>query len=271
MKDYYVNIKENENKEPNILDELPSGQVDDIWSRVKRKCANWLEFMYNNPNQPNSSFGYRGGLFIPCGFIDSSKANRAKNLGSMKEIWKEFEKHIKHIDFNAVSIGDIERQFWDFYIKRHKDRFNHSVKLLEDHIKKKRQEMSDDDKKKEKEHYPFLTDDIWERGCSDCLRYLIETKTTKGFVIELVFFKTVEQILGGEFIESTADYEKRGIDGLVLYKGYGYPACIKPHTFKGGISPIYEDRYIEYERVGDDLVFTFKTGKNLLNLMKDKL
>lgn len=245
--------------------------VKDIWSNNNRQCKNLFEFMYNNPNQPNSNIIYKNGKYIHCGYLDGSGANHVKNLGSMKEIWKEFEReHLKFIDFNNIEINYIEDLFWEFYITRYESNFNNSVKILKNYIRKKRLLMSDDERRKEQEYYPYLTDEKWISGCYDYLKYLIKSKTVNGFLVEVVFFKSLENIIGGYFLESTADDERNGIDGFLVYDGIKYPACIKPITYNKNrcVSPIYKHRYVEYSKKDKNLVFVLKTGSDILEKSK---
>ena len=129
--------------------------------------------------------------------------------------------------------------------------------------------MSEEQRAKEREFFPFLADDdLWTRGCKDYLEYLIKVKTVRGFFVELVFFKALESISGGEFIESTMEEERQGIDGFLLLDGVKYPVSIKPDTFKGGRSPVYEDRLVKYRKSYNDLVFQFITGEDMLEAVK---
>lgn len=244
-------------------------KVVDIWSKNKRECANMLEFMYNNPNQPFSPCFKNGEQWVKLGgYINGSKCNQVKVLGSMKEIWKEFEKSLNNVKLEDLEMEDVEEMFWEFYTTNYSENFKCSVKMLEDYVRNKRSRMTDKQREIEKTYYPELTDEKWIHDCSDCLKYLIKTKTVRGFMIETVFFKTISEFLGGTFIESTEEMEKMGIDGFISLNGTGcwYPVCLKPSTFCSSncVSPIFEDRYVMYERKEKDLVFKFKTGMNLL-------
>lgn len=266
IKNYYNKILDYETEEKiGLLSELPEGPVLDIWCSDKRYSINWLEFMYNNKNQPNTDIDWTG---KKRGYINGSKANAVRNLGSMKEIWKKFEcEYMKEFDFDNFEIRDIEEKYWDYYISKYKNKFENCVRIFEKYIKLKRELMSEEEKAKEEEHYPFLIDeDVWVSACRDYLEYLVRVKTVRGFITELVFFKSLEDITGGKLIESTKEEESKGIDGYILLDGEKYAACLKPSTYtpKGDSSPVYMGRYVEYKQDGEDLVFVFKTGKDLL-------
>lgn len=256
IKDYYKNLID--------LHEEP---VVDIWSSYRRKCTNLSEFMYNNPNQPNTDFGYRKNGFVKVGYLDGSKCNQIKNLGSMKEIWKEFEKkHLKDIDFENLKVGDIEDKFWNFYTTHYNDKFQRSVLMFENYVKEKRDMMTDSERMVEEKYFPNLTDEQWIKGCSDYLEYLVKVKTVRGFVIELLFFKSLEITLDGQFVESSMDYEKMGIDGFLVKDCVWYPICLKPSTFRNGVSPILENRFVKYKQDKNDLVFEFISGHEILKM-----
>lgn len=269
IKNYYNKILDYETEERiGIMNELPAGEIKNIWREDRKSLStNLLEYMYNNQYAPNvdSKFKYNKGV-VACSYIDGSDANQTKNIGSMKNIWKDFEKeYLKDLDFDDLDIKAIEGSFWNYYIERYRDSFQIGVEILEDYIAKKRALMTPEQKEKEKTAYPFLDDDdLWKRGCRDYLEYLIRVKTVRGFIIELVLFKALEGLSGGRFIESDAKYEKQGIDGFILLNGFRYPVCLKPYTFGGGISPIYKDRLVKYSKRNNDLYFTFTTGENLL-------
>ena len=273
VKDYYNQVADNKTEDViGILNELPKGKVIDIWcADYKRPCLNWFEFMYNNPYAPNVDSKYKYGRgIVACSYVDGSSANKQKNIGSMKNIWKDFEdKYLKDLDFNDLDIKSIERLFWNYYITNYGDKFNVGVSVLEDYILRKRELMTEEQKTKEREAYPFLdNDDLWKRGCRDYLEYLIRVKTVRGFIIELVLFKALESLSGGEFIESDAENEKKGIDGFIVLNGSKFPVSLKPNTFGGGISPVYKNRLVKYKKLNNDLYFTFTTGEDLLRAVQ---
>lgn len=258
IKDYYQNI---------VNQKMES--VVDIWSDCNRKCTNLSEFMYNNPNQPNTDFAYKKNIgWTKVGYMEGSKCNQSQHLGSMKEIWKEFEKkHLKEIDFENLKIGDIEDKFWKFYTTHYKDKFENSLNMFQKYVKEKRSKMTEEERMVEEKYFPNLTDEKWIDGCVDYLENLVKVKTVRGFVIELLFFKSLELVLNGQFVESSIDYEKMGIDGFFVKDCVWYPVCLKPYTFKnGGVSPVLENRFVKYKQYKNDLVFEFVSGHEILKM-----
>lgn len=272
IKDCYRKILDHSTERKiGILKKLPNGLVKDIWCNYNRQSKNWFEFMYNNPNQPNS-YIQRNGRKVA--YLDNSKANATSNLGSMKEIWKEFEKvELSKLDLENININEIEDSFWNHYITRYKDKFDRCVGILEKYIDEKRKSLTEEERKKEREHYPFLTDEIWIAGCRDYLEYLIRIKTVRGFIVETIFFNSLVSLVGGEYIESSMEEERRGIDGFLLFENEKWPCCIKPNSYNviAGVSPIDIRRLVFYRQSGNNLVFEFKTGFDLLETIIRKL
>lgn len=268
IREYYNKcvVKEADEK-IGVLKELPDEKPINIWSEKKLHSRNWFSYMLNNPCMPHADTSYKPGRGnVLCGALDASKANRQNVVGCMKDIWKDFEKeHLQDLDLNCIDMQKVEDDFWNYYITNYGDRFQTGVNVLEEFIMRKRALMTEEEREKEKEVYPFLDDeDLWRRSCRDYLEFLLKVNTVKGFIMELVLFTTLADLTGGTFIESNAKNEAKGIDGFILWKGFKYPVCLKPNTFNGGISPVYEDRLVKYSKRNNDLYFTFTTGENLL-------
>lgn len=268
IREYYNKcVVKNADEKIGILKELPDIEPINIWSPKQWHSKNWFMFMYNNEFMPHAESAYKPGRgYVLCGALDASKANRKPVVGCMKDIWKDFEKEcMQDLDFNHIDMQKVEDDFWAYYITHYGDKFQTGVNILEEFVMSKRALMTEEERAKEKEVYPFLDDDdLWRRGCTDYLEYLLKVNTVRGFVMELVLFTTLADLTGGTFIESNAKNEAKGIDGFILWKGFKYPVCLKPNTFNGGISPVYEDRLVKYSKRNNDLYFTFTTGENLL-------
>lgn len=268
VKDYYDKVLDYDTEEViGVMAELPKGIVSNIWiDDFVATSTNMLEFMLNNKYGPLSGYTWKWGQPVKAGAIDVSKANRSRVIGSMKNIWKDFEReHLEDLDLANIDIKETERLFWNYYITKYNDKFHAGVEVLAAYVDKKRKLMSPIDRARERELCPLLdNEEIWHRACRDYMEYLIRVKTVRGFIVELVFFKALAEISGGEFIESDSEEEKNGIDGFLLLDGKSYPVCIKPNTFRGGCSPVYEDRLVKYRQSRNDLSFYFSTGVDML-------
>ena len=238
-----------------------------IWNS-NRWCKNVMEMLFNNSDHPCAEFDKKKGKKLP--FLDGSGANQISNLGSMKEIWKEFERerHIHYIPLDFINLKRLEKEFWSYYIKNYSDKFQKSSDILFSYIKERRKKMTDEDKKKEKDfllkyskEIDYESDDFWRDVSKDFLKHLIY-KTPKGYLYELILLGVLKDITGGEIIESNIENERKGIDGFIRMGDRDIPISLKPKSYRNShISPVNNECLIIYEEDGSDLLY--RTAENL--------
>lgn len=270
VKNFFKNIISNENPyTEGLYGKIPTDKFKDCYNK-NHCCTDLMEWAYNNPYQPTAEIDKIKNIKTP--FLDASKANGVKNIGSLKNIWKKFEKKTKilSIDFEDIDINKIEKDFWDYYIQRYKNEFENSVHIFEEYVKQRRSKMTKEQREFEKENVPFFADDnIWRKGCRDFLKHLVYT-TPRGYIMELVLFSALSKLTGGIFIESSIEDEKNGIDGYIKINNIKYPICLKPSSFRGGLSPICKQGLVFYKNKREtypDLIFKFKLNAEILQLI----
>lgn len=242
---------------------LPPGCVCDFLSQEPKYCTSWMEWAYNNPRQPVAEISDVKG--VPIAFLDASHANAARNLGSLKTIWKAFEKaeNLHQCNLEELDINDIEERFWNYYIQRHRSHFNKSVQILEDYVRRRRAQMTEADKAREIQNSPFVSEDMWIAGCRDYLKHLVYT-TPRGYMLELVLFAALQSKIGGVFRESDINAEREGIDGFLDFHNDTIPVSLKPDSYyKQTMSPLYDACWVTYNRPRAntrDLRFVFQSG-----------
>ncbi len=242
---------------------LPTGGVCDFLAQEHKYCTSWMEWAYNNPRQPVAEISETKG--IPVAFLDASHANAARNLGSLKTIWKAFEKseNLHQCNLDELDINDIEERFWNYYIQKHRAHFNRSVQILEDYVRRRRAEMSAEDVARERLNTPFCDEAMWIAGCKDYLKHLVYT-TPRGYMMELVLFAALQTKIGGEFRESDINDERAGIDGFLAFHNETIAISLKPDSYcKQTMSPLYDACWVTYNRPRAntrDLKFVFQSG-----------
>ena len=268
VKDYY-NIPAHVEKEydDGLYHTLNKGPVKDIYCKG-RSCTDWLEWAFNNPNQPTAEYDMERDIFLP--FLDGSRANTTKNLGSLKTIWFDFARinGLADITLDELDINKIESDFWNYYISTNSTKFNRSVEILRKYVRERRCSMSKKQRGEERSRVPFFSDnEIWMEGCYDYLKHLVYT-TPRGYVMEIALLRVLREYLNVETEFSEAQDERLGIDGYVIINLERIPISLKPISYKHGIgSPLYEGCWVVYHNKNytfPDLVFEFKTGAELL-------
>lgn len=264
----YYDITEHIEKEykDGLYGVVPNCPVVDF--RRQKTFSHVMEWAYNNGGQPFADIDYKG---YAIGYIDGSRANAVKTIGSMKSIWKDFERMYMHkADFDNIRIDIIEDNFWNYYISNYKENFEAGVKVFEDYVKSKRCYVGEETRALEEKHFPiFAYDDTWIKGCRDYLKHLIR-KSTRGFMMEVILYTALEKLTGGSVIESSVKDERKGIDFYISINDTKYPVSLKPSTFRYGISPVYQDCLVKYNKHENDgdLIFTFYSGKELLDIAR---
>ena len=156
VKNFFKNIISNENPyTEGLYGKIPTDKFKDCYNK-NHCCTDLMEWAYNNPYQPTAEIDKIKNIKTP--FLDASKANGVKNIGSLKNIWKKFEKKTKilSIDFEDIDINKIEKDFWDYYIQRYKNEFENSVHIFEEYVKQRRSKMTKEQREFEKENVPFF-------------------------------------------------------------------------------------------------------------------
>ena len=156
VKDYFHNPKHNEKEyDDGLYHMLPKGSVIDIYAD-SHNCSNWMEWAYNNPYQPTAERNRERDIYMP--FLDGSRANATKNLGSLKTIWSNFVKDTKLylVDLEDLDINVIENDFWNYYISKYKSNFERSVQVLQKYVAERRHKMTQKDRDYERTYAPFF-------------------------------------------------------------------------------------------------------------------
>lgn len=265
LKDYFLDSKHNENKYTHgLYGKIPQGRFKNFWSEDGTYSRDMLEFMYNNVHQPCAEYDSKLGKHMP--FLDGSRANSTRVLGSLKNIWKDFEKlnNLYTMDPGQFDINLLEEMFWRYYISHYKSNFERAVQILEDYVRVRRSYMTDEELAAEQYEAPILSNSVvWTMGCRDYLRHLIYT-TPRGYIMELMLFTTLRNLTGKPFREATAEDERNGIDGYIG----NTPVSLKPSTYKTDYaSPLDTTCFVIYLNkyfTTPDLIFEFKTGEEML-------
>lgn len=251
-----------------LYGQIPVGFAENFWNKNKSRCQSWMEWAYNNPYQPTAEWSPSLQAYQP--FLDASEANSVSNLGSLKTIWKTFERiHKLHeLPLAMIDINVLEERFWDYYITNYSHKFEHSVKILENYIHTRRILMTVKDREIERQHIPIFADDkTWIAGCRDYLKHLVYT-TPRGYLYELILFAILQAHTNGYFQESSIPDERKGIDGYIITDKMRYPVSLKPSTYtKKYASPLYRQCWITYfkrDKYFPDLVFEFQSGEDII-------
>lgn len=268
IKDYFNNPKHNESLyDDGLYHMLPKGPVTDIYSE-HHHCTDWMEWAYNNPYQPTAEVNTERDIYMP--FLDASRANATRNLGSLKTIWSDFVKDTKLylINLDDIDINTIEKDFWEYYISKYSRKFEYSVQILQKYVLSRRKLMSAEDRNYERTYAPFFANDkVWMEGCRDFLKHLIYT-SPRGYLMEIVLLAALKQYLHVDVEDSNAEDERNGIDGYVIVNQNRIPISLKPSTYnRNSMSPLSEVCWIIYYKkkyTYPDLVFEFKNGGEFL-------
>ena len=252
--------------------DMPQGEFINFWVNWIKRHTNIAEFMYGNSYLPHCDF--IGGKYVS--YETGSKAN--KRIGFMKDEWKAFIKWagIKYTDIWGISQKELNSMFMEFYMSRCSYKFNNALNAMMDYVRRKRAEMTGKERayeviKATEANAQCLTDDeFWVKGCRPYLLDFVIHKTVKGFLIEMILLEALTEKLGGYFVESSMEDEFKGIDGYFVSNGEKYKICLKSNTFKGTKkqSVINEERLVYYDFDGNDIVFRFETGGDIL-IMND--
>ncbi len=268
VKDYFNNPKHNEKTyDDGLYHMLPKGPVTDIYAD-QHHCTDWMEWAYNNPYQPTAEINVERDIYMP--FLDASRANATKNLGSLKTIWSNFVKDTKLylIDLNDIDINVIEKDFWEYYISKYSRNFEYAVQVLQRYVSNRRKLMTQKERNYERTYAPFFANDkVWMEGCRDFLKHLVYT-SPRGYLMEIVLLAALKQYLNADVEDSNFDDERNGIDGYVIVNKNRVPISLKPSTYnRNSMSPLSDMCWIVYHKkkyTYPDLVFEFKNGQNLL-------
>ncbi len=268
VKDYFNNPKHNEKEyDDGLYHMLPKGSVIDIYAD-SHNCSNWMEWAYNNPYQPTAERNRERDIYMP--FLDGSRANATKNLGSLKTIWSNFVKDTKLylINLDDIDINVIEKDFWNYYISKYKNNFERSVQVLQAYVSSRRKMMTQKQRDYERAYAPFFANDkVWMEGCRDFLKHLVYT-SPRGYMMEIVLLAALKEYLHAAVEDSNAQDEREGIDGYVIVNGKRIPISLKPSTYnRNAMSPLSDVCWVIYHKkkyTYPDLVFEFKNGDHLL-------
>ena len=268
VKDYFHNPKHNEKEyDDGLYHMLPKGSVIDIYAD-SHNCSNWMEWAYNNPYQPTAERNRERDIYMP--FLDGSRANATKNLGSLKTIWSNFVKDTKLylINLDDIDINVIEKDFWNYYISKYKNNFERSVQVLQAYVSSRRKMMTQKQRDYERAYAPFFANDkVWMEGCRDFLKHLVYT-SPRGYMMEIVLLAALKEYLNAAVEDSNAQDEREGIDGYVIINGNRIPISLKPSTYnRNAMSPLSDICWVIYHKkkyTYPDLVFEFKNGDHLL-------
>lgn len=268
VKDYFSNPKHNEKEYTDgLYHMLPKGPVTDIYAENHR-CTDWMEWAYNNVYQPTAEINNERDVYMP--FLDASRANATRNLGSLKTIWSNFVKDTKLylVDLDNIDINVIENDFWNYYILKYKSNFERSVQVLQKYVADRRRNMTQKDRDYERTYAPFFANDrVWAEGCRDFLKHLVFT-SPRGYIMEIVLLAALKQYLNAEVEDSNAVDERNGIDGYVIVNKSRIPISLKPSTYnRNAMSPLSDICWVIYHKkkyTYPDLVFEFKNGDHLL-------
>ena len=268
VKDYFNNPKHNEKEyDEGLYHMLPKGSVIDIYAD-SHNCSNWMEWAYNNPYQPTAERNRERDIYMP--FLDGSRANATKNLGSLKTIWSNFVKDTKLylINLDDIDINVIEKDFWNYYISKYKNNFERSVQVLQAYVSSRRKMMTQKQRDYERAYAPFFANDkVWMEGCRDFLKHLVYT-SPRGYMMEIVLLAALKEYLNAAVEDSNAEDERNGIDGYVIVNKSRIPISLKPSTYnRSAMSPLSDICWVIYHKkkyTYPDLVFEFKNGDHLL-------
>lgn len=251
-----------------LYGQIPPGSAKDFWSDNGRYCKDWMEWAYNNPNQPSAEWSEKFQNYQP--FLDASRANATYNLGSLKNIWKEFElSHNLHaLSLMEIDINKLEAEFWGYYIKHYSRNYWQGVQILEDYVRTRRMSMTPEERAMEQKYIPIFADDAtWIAGCKDYIKHLIYT-SPRGYLMELILFAALREVYGGKFVESDEDAERKGIDGYLEKNGEKIAISLKPDSYNHNYaSPLHNTCWVTYLKKNmyyPDLVFEFKQGQEKL-------
>lgn len=247
---------------------VPPGSAKDFWCDQERWCKDWMEWAYNNPYQPSAEWSEHFQNYQP--FLDASHANATYNLGSLKNIWKEFElSHNLHaLSLMEIDINQLEEKFWEYYMKHYSSNYWKGVQVLEDYVRTRRMSMTPEERALEQKYIPIFADDAnWIAGCQDYIKHLIYT-SPRGYLMELILFAALREVYGGKFVESDEDAERKGIDGYLELNGEKIAISLKPDSYsRGYASPLHDACWVTYYKKNayyPDLVFEFKQGQEKL-------
>lgn len=246
------------------IDGITTRRVPNPYNGEKCTCGNVYIWLYNNPHQPHAA--HQGSRLVS--YIDDSGANKPSVLGSMKEIWKQYEKMsgVNLLSLEDIDMHTIEDEWWHFYYTNHYKEFNKGVDKFYDYLQQKHGEFSAEELKRESLIFPSAWRLYTIEAVACYMQYLVRVSAF-GFMMETILGKAMVDLFGGEWVESNEAEEKKGIDGHLILDGHDYPICLKPESFHGGVSPVYEERMVYYNKqrkTNYDLVFEFRTGADVL-------
>lgn len=251
-----------------LYKQIPNGRVKNVYDKNNGFCKDLMEWAYNNVFQPTAEYDTKKGIKVP--FLDGSHANAVCNLGSMKSIWKQFENEyaLFDVDPRDLDLNNIELQFWNHYIILNYKKFLKSVALFEDYVRARRKLMDAESLRVEKKYYPLFSDERnWISGCYDYLKHLVFT-TPRGYIAELILLTLIRIKTGCSIKESSIADERKGVDGYMVFQDKTIPISLKPESYKKDkyLSPLDETCFVVYSRNKDDLIFSFVSGFDKINI-----